>query len=107
MLRNIKELEGYAIRTDGMMGHVKDFYFDDKTWVVRSSSSSPEFGPKSVDLADRHRAELADKTPASFSLPGASQERDIPTSRYHDSTEMQLLRVLRLPLVLGRCRPLG
>jgi sporulation protein YlmC with PRC-barrel domain len=36
MLRHIKELEGYAIRaTDGMIGHVKDFYFDDKTWVVR------------------------------------------------------------------------
>lgn len=36
MLRNIRELEGYAVRaTDGTIGHVKDFYFDDQAWVVR------------------------------------------------------------------------
>jgi hypothetical protein len=36
MLRSMKDLENYAIRaTDGIIGHVKDFYFDDGTWVVR------------------------------------------------------------------------
>jgi hypothetical protein len=36
MLRSIKDLEGFAIRaTDGTIGHVKDFYFDDQTWAVR------------------------------------------------------------------------
>ena len=36
MLRSMKDLEDYAIRaTDGDIGHVKDFYFDDDTWVVR------------------------------------------------------------------------
>jgi uncharacterized protein YrrD len=36
MLRSTKDLEGYAIRaTDGIVGHVKDFYFDDKAWVIR------------------------------------------------------------------------
>ncbi|MGP1680615.1 MAG: PRC-barrel domain-containing protein [Burkholderiales bacterium] len=36
MLRNMNDLEGYAIRaTDGIVGQVKDFYFDDKAWVVR------------------------------------------------------------------------
>ncbi len=36
MLRNVKDLEGFAIRaTDGVIGHVKDFYLDDKTWAVR------------------------------------------------------------------------
>ena len=36
MLRSIKELENYAINaTDGQIGHVKDFYFDDDAWVVR------------------------------------------------------------------------
>ena len=30
MLRNVKDLEDYAIgATDGLIGHVKDFYFDD------------------------------------------------------------------------------
>ena len=36
MLRSTKELEHYAIgATDGDIGRVKDFYFDDDAWVVR------------------------------------------------------------------------
>ena len=36
MLRNTKELDEYAIEaTDGPLGHIKDFYFDDDAWVVR------------------------------------------------------------------------
>ncbi|MEO8848289.1 MAG: PRC-barrel domain-containing protein [Casimicrobiaceae bacterium] len=36
MLRSVKDLKGYAIRaTDGDIGHVVDFYFDDARWVVR------------------------------------------------------------------------
>jgi hypothetical protein len=36
MLRSMNDLEGYAIRaTDGLIGHVNDFYFDDEAWVVR------------------------------------------------------------------------
>jgi len=36
MLRNTTDLEGYVIgATDGTIGHVKDFYFDDRAWVIR------------------------------------------------------------------------
>ena len=36
MLRSMKVLEDYAIgATDGSVGQVKDFYFDDQAWVVR------------------------------------------------------------------------
>ena len=36
MLRSITDLSGLAIEaTDGAIGHVKDFYFDDSAWVVR------------------------------------------------------------------------
>lgn len=36
MLRNMKDLENYAIRaTDGNIGHVTNFYFDDEAWVIR------------------------------------------------------------------------
>jgi len=36
MLRSVNDLEGYAIHaTDGLIGHVKDFFFDDEAWVVR------------------------------------------------------------------------
>lgn len=36
MLRSEKQLEGLAIgATDGLIGKVKDFYFDDEAWVIR------------------------------------------------------------------------
>lgn len=36
MLRNLKDLADYTISaTDGAIGHVKDFYFEDDIWVVR------------------------------------------------------------------------
>jgi hypothetical protein len=36
MLKNTKELYGSRLAAlDGDIGHVKDFYFDDKAWVVR------------------------------------------------------------------------
>jgi hypothetical protein len=36
MLRNLKDMENFKIAaTDGEIGHVKDFYFDDEAWVVR------------------------------------------------------------------------
>ncbi len=36
MFHNIKELYGNRLAArDGDIGHVQDFYFDDKTWVIR------------------------------------------------------------------------
>ena len=36
MLFNLKEIEGFAIgATDGVIGHVRNFYFDDEAWVIR------------------------------------------------------------------------
>lgn len=36
MLREVKELTGYDIEaTDGRIGTVQDFYFDDETWTIR------------------------------------------------------------------------
>jgi PRC-barrel domain protein len=36
MMRNVKDLRGYAIRaTDGVIGTVDDFYFDDEDWGIR------------------------------------------------------------------------
>ena len=37
MLRSIKELYGYEVRsTDALIGKVREFYLDDEKWVVRS-----------------------------------------------------------------------
>ena len=36
MLQNIQTLHGNTLAaSDGEIGHVKDFYFDDKTWAIR------------------------------------------------------------------------
>jgi hypothetical protein len=36
MLRSTKEMEHYSIgATDGVIGTVRDFYFDDQAWVIR------------------------------------------------------------------------
>ena len=36
MLRSVKHLQGYKIHaTDGDLGHVEQFYFDDETWAIR------------------------------------------------------------------------
>jgi len=36
MLRSIKQLYGDELRaTDGEIGHIRDFYFDDQNWAVR------------------------------------------------------------------------
>src|SRR6185437_9001254 len=36
MLRSTKDLLTYAVSaTDGIIGHVQNFYFDDEAWVVR------------------------------------------------------------------------
>jgi len=36
MLQSVKKLEGLPIdATDGLIGKVKDFYFDDEAWVIR------------------------------------------------------------------------
>jgi sporulation protein YlmC with PRC-barrel domain len=36
MKRNINSLIGYSIQaTDGKIGEIKDFYFDDETWTIR------------------------------------------------------------------------
>jgi hypothetical protein len=36
MLRSMKDMEDYTIgATDGLIGRVKDFYFDDERWVIR------------------------------------------------------------------------
>jgi hypothetical protein len=36
MLRSLKDLQHYEIgATDGVVGHVRDFYFDDDAWVIR------------------------------------------------------------------------
>lgn len=98
MLRSMKDLEGYAVRaTDGTIGHVKDFYFDDKTWAVRYlvvetgswlSSRKVLISPIAVDHPDWTGRVL----PVSITKEQVKNSPDIdtdkPVSRQH---EMQYL----------------
>src|SRR5271166_2767281 len=47
MLRNLKQMEGYAVgATDGVIGRVCDFYFDDEAWVTRHLIVDTEETPR-------------------------------------------------------------
>src|SRR5664279_580224 len=98
MLRSVKDLKGYAIgATDGPVGHVKDFYFDDQRWTIRylvvdtgAWLSSRQVLISPIAIGD---ANCATKTfSASISKEQVKNSPDIdtdkPVSRQH---EMQYL----------------
>jgi sporulation protein YlmC with PRC-barrel domain len=108
MLRSVQELEGYAVQaTDGTIGHVKDFYVDDKTWVVRYlvvetgswlSSRKVLISPISIGHPDWTERIL----PVSITKEQVKNSPDIdtdkPVSRQH---EMQYLGYYGYPYYWG------
>src|ERR1019366_3767518 len=108
MLRSMKDLEGYAVgATDGTIGHVKDFYFDDKSWAVRYlvvetgswlSSRKVLISPIAVDHPDWTGRVL----PVSITKEQVKTSPDIdtdkPVSRQH---EMQYLQYYGYPSYWG------
>ena len=69
MLRNMKDMEDYTIgATDGIVGRVKDFYFDDNTWVIRYLVADPGQGQRKVLIS-----------PISIGQPNGS-EKILPVS---------------------------
>jgi hypothetical protein len=108
MLRSMKDLEGYTIRaTDGDIGQVKDFYFDDVSWVVRYlvvetgswlSSRKVLVSPIAIGSSDWTGRVL----PASITKEQVKNSPDIdtdkPVSRQH---EMQYLQYYGYPSYWG------
>jgi sporulation protein YlmC with PRC-barrel domain len=94
MLRSIKNLEGFAVcASDGTIGHVTDFYIDDKTWAVRYlivdtgswlSSRKVLISPVAVDHPDWTGKVL----PVSLTKEQVKNSPDIdtdkPVSRQHE-----------------------
>ena len=94
MLRSIKTLEKYTIgATDGTIGKVKDFYFDDEAWVIRYlvvdtgtwlSSRMVLISP--ISLGEPVEAEMV--LPASITRAQVTNSPDIdtqkPVSRQHE-----------------------
>lgn len=95
MLRSLNDLQNYTVgATDGNVGQVKDFYFDDDAWVVRYfvvdtgtwlSSRKVLISPMSVTRPDWMERLL----PVSLSKWQVKNSPDIdtdkPVSRQHES----------------------
>jgi len=95
MLRSTKDLEGYKISaTDGDIGHVKDFYFDDDVWAIRYlvvetgswlSSRKVLISPISIGNPDG----VQKLVPAAISKEQVRKSPDIdtdkPVSRQHET----------------------
>jgi hypothetical protein len=94
MLRNLKDLEDYGLdATDGTIGHVKDFFFDDNDWVVRylvvdagSWLNSRKVLISPIALGEPNRADKL--LPVSITKEQVKMSPDIdtdkPVSRQHE-----------------------
>ena len=114
MLRNIEDLRGYAIRaTDGVIGEVDDFYFDDEDWAVRYlivETGSWLSGRKVLisPLALGHPDWLGQLLPVSLTKAQVEKSPDIDTRKpVSRQQEAAVLRLLRVPVRLGRRRSVG
>jgi sporulation protein YlmC with PRC-barrel domain len=95
MLRNVKDLRGYAIRaTDGVIGDVDDLYFDDEDWAIRYlvvdtgnwlSGRNVLISPLAIGRPDW----MGRRLPVSLTKTQVEQSPDIdtrkPVSRQHEA----------------------
>jgi hypothetical protein len=94
MLRSLKDLEQYSIAaTDGQIGHVKDFYFDDDAWVIRYLivATGASFKNRNVLISpiSVHQPDWAAKSfPVALTQAQVANSPDIdtkkPVSRQHE-----------------------
>ena len=95
MLRNVKELQGFAIHaTDGVIGDVDDLYFDDEDWAIRYlvvDTGSWLSGRQVLisPLAVGHPDWMGQQLPVSLTKAQVERSPDIdtrkPVSRQHEA----------------------
>ena len=98
MLRSMNELEECAIRaTDGIIGQVKDLYFDDKAWVIRYlvvdtgswlSSRKVLISPIAIGHPDWTEKVLPVSITKQQVKDSPGIDTDKPVSRQHEMTYM-------------------
>lgn len=92
MLQNIKELYGHKLAaTDGEIGHVTDFYFDDNTWVDRylvADTGSWLSGRKGLLAPHAFGARDREKKTLPISLT-CQQTEDSPSIELHKPVSRQ------------------
>jgi hypothetical protein len=93
MLHSAKEMEGYAVgATDGVIGHVADFDFDDEAWVVRYLvvDTGGWLSSSKVGVAHRRRHAELGGSDAAGSISREQVRKspaidiDKPVSRHHE-----------------------
>ena len=114
MLRNVKDLQGYAIRaTDGVIGAVDDLYFDDEDWAIRYlvvDTGTWLSGRKVLisPIAIGHPDWMGQLLPVSLTKSQIEKSPDIdtrkPVSRQHEAGTS---RYYFLSVLLGRWRSVG
>ena len=108
MFRSIKDLRGFALRaTDGVIGKVDDFYFDDDDWGIRYlvvETGTWLLGRKVLisPMSVGHAGWMARQLPVALTRTQVELSPDIdtrkPVSRQH---EAEYSRVLWIPFLLG------
>jgi hypothetical protein len=95
MLRKVKDLRGYSLRaSDGVIGRVEDFYFDDEDWGIRYlvvNTGSWLSGRKVLisPIAVGHAGWMAKRLPVALTRAQVEGSPDIdtrkPVSRQHEA----------------------
>ena len=98
MLRSLKDLENFSIAaTDGPIGQVKDFYFDDDAWAIRylvvETGSWLDSRQVLISLIAIHQPDWAGRTlPVSITQAQVSHcpgiDTDRPVSRQQESDHL-------------------
>ena len=99
MLRHAKELEHYELRArDGKIGHVDDFFFDDRTWTVRYlvvdtgtwlDSRKVLISPTAVSRAEWDKKCLPVNLTQEQVRNSPSIDTEVPVSREHEAALTQ------------------
>ena len=117
MLRNVIHLKGFVIQaTDGEIGKVDQFYFDDETWAIRYLVVNTSrwldgrlvlISP--IALGQKQKGWESKRLDVALTKKQIEDSPHIdthkPVSRQHEA--VYLARVLRLPLLLGWAQPMG
>ena len=94
MLRNLRELESFTIHaTDGVIGHIKDFYFDDESWVLRyfvvetgllNAKRRTLISPMAMGIPDWPAKQVPTSLTQQQIRNGPDIDTDKPVSRQHE-----------------------
>ena len=97
MLRSLKQIYGKTLgASDGDIGHLVDFYFDDHKWVIRylivDTGQSVFYDEYGNELTDGERIQVEVTPAGSLALPGGEKAgRRLELKTKNGKVEFQFL----------------